>query len=275
MTDWTRPSRLDRCAPDRSEASLDAAWPGARVVEVDEHGNYSAADGALRTVEPGGRRADDIFVGRTDGVAWFARPVFEIEGESQGWRAVDPAEAEVLAPAVVLSRWHAGSPPCERCGDATRPDLGGARRVCVGCGTLAFPRTDPCVIVAITDADDRLLLARQRVWPENRFSIIAGFIEVGESAEQTVHREVVEEVGLRLGDVSYVNSQPWPMPRSLMLGFEARAVSTEITVDGDEIVEAAWRTRAEVDAALEDGSLILPTEVSIARTLIERWRNSA
>lgn len=272
MTDWTMPSQLNRVPHLRENGGVDAAWPGARVVEVDEWGNIAAADGrALWATQDGDLRRSDVFIGQSGGVSYFARPVREIEGESVGWRDVDPAEAEFLAPAVMLSRWHLSAPPCERCGEATMPDLGGARRTCVGCGRWVFPRTDPCVIVAITDDDDRLLLARQASWPERRFSIIAGFIEAGESAEQACHREVAEEVGLTLTTVRYVSSQPWPMPRSLMLGFEARAGSTSIAVDGVEIVEASFRSRGEVRGAVEDGSLLLPPGASIAHALINRW----
>ena len=272
MTDWIDPSPLDRDPPLRDGSRLDEVWAAGRLVEVDEAGNYSSAGGRVRTVPPGEREPGDVFVGHFRGEAWFARPVFQIDGESMCWRDVDPAEAVVLAPAVVLSRWHLSAPPCERCGDATMPDLGGARRTCVGCGYWAFPRTDPCIIVAITDPDDRLLMARQAAWPPRRASVIAGFIEVGESAEQACHREVAEEVGLTLTEVSYVSSQPWPMPRSLMLGFEARAASAEVAVDGVEIAEARFYTRAEMEEAVAEGRLILPPPASIAHTLIERWR---
>lgn len=272
MTDWLKTSSLDRDPALRTPDGAAAAWDDAVVVEIDAAGNFSAANGRSRAItDPGDRRRDDIYLGRQGDRAWFARPVFEIEGESLGWRDVDPAEAEPLAAAVVLGRWHLQSPACERCGEATAPDLVGARRTCVGCGAWAFPRTDPCVIVAITDADDRLLLARQASWPENRFSIVAGFIEAGESAEQACHREVAEEVGVRLTELAYAGSQPWPMPRSLMLGFTARTDATQATPDGEEIVDASFRSRAEVRAHIEAGRLILPPSASIARRLIDEW----
>lgn len=273
MTDWTSPSPLDRSPVLRAERDAEAAWPGARVVEVDDAGNVAGAAGGVRFIaDPGPRLADDIFVGILDGTAWFARPSLGIDGETLGWRDVDPDLADPLATAVMLTRWHLQSPPCERCGDATRPDLAGARRTCVGCGHWIFPRTDPCVIVAITDPDDRLLLARQASWAPKRASIIAGFIEAGESAEQACHREVFEEVGLELGELRYISSQPWPMPRSLMLGFEARATSSSFVVDGEEIVEAAFYTRRELARAVDEGQLILPSAASIAHSLIQRWR---
>ena len=130
------------------------------------------------------------------------------------------------------------------------------------------------MIVAITDEDDRLLLARQAAWPPGRASIIAGFMEAGESAEQACYREVAEEVGLSLSSLRYVSSQPWPMPRSLMLGFEATASGSPI-VDGVEIVAANFLTREDVSQQLAEGTLILPQKASIARTLVERWRARA
>jgi NAD+ diphosphatase len=219
----------------------------------------------------GKRLPTDILLGRVAGRPWFARPVAELNGTAVGWRDVVTADQDALAAAVALTRWHGLSPACEACGAATVPDLAGARRRCLACGALAFPRTDPCVIVAITDPDDRLLLARQAQWAQRRVSIIAGFIEAGESAEQACHREAFEEVGVRLADLSYAGSQPWPMPRSLMLGFLGRAVDSRIRVDGDEIAEGAYYAREELVAAVAAASVVLPPHASIARGLIERW----
>ncbi|AQP44324.1 NAD(+) diphosphatase [Tessaracoccus flavus] len=273
MIDWREPSQLDRSPALRAEQDLDAAWRAGRVVEVDESGNISAGPEGVRFLDdPGQRQLDDIFVGTFRGEPWFARPVLRMDGESLAWRDIEPGQADPTATAVALSRWHLQSPPCERCGEATRPDLAGARRTCVGCGHWAFPRTDPCVIVAIRDPDDRLLLARQPSWAPKRFSIIAGFIEAGESAEQACHREVYEEVGVELTHLTYVSSQPWPMPRSLMLGFEARSGSASLRPDGLEIAEARFLSRTELARVVGEGSLVLPPPASIARSLIERWR---
>ncbi|MFT3886639.1 MAG: NAD(+) diphosphatase [Arachnia sp.] len=273
MKDWTRPSGLDRLAAARSEEEADAAWRDALVIDVDRDGGLAASDGQPLLVPTAGERTPaDVLLGLVAGRPWFARLVPRIDGEALGWREV-MGDHDVLASAVALARWHGLPPRCEACGGPTVPDLAGARRRCPACGALAFPRTDPCVIVAITDPDDRLLLARQGPWPEGRRSIIAGFIEAGESVEQACHREAHEEVGVTLASLSYVGSQPWPMPRSLMLGFRARAVDSLIAVDGDEIVEGAYYTREELAAAVAASSVLLPGRGSISRGLIDQWLN--
>ena len=135
-----------------------------------------------------------------------------------------------------------------------------------------FPRLDPAVIMLVTDPEDRCLLARNAMWPEKRVSILAGFVEPGESAEQAVAREVCEETGITVGDVRYVGSQPWPMPHSLMLGFRASATgSLEIRVDSEEIVEAHWFSRDELRAAVASGEIRLPPPPSIAHRIIGSW----
>lgn len=272
MNQWTRPSGLDRNSALRAEERVAEEWGAAAVLQIDPSGNLAAEDGRPSLLpDPGERQPEDILLGWFDGRPWFVRPVATLSTGALGWRDIDPADSDPLAAAVALTRWHATTPVCEACGSRTVPDLLGARRVCPECGALSFPRIDPCIIVAITDPEDRLLLARQGQWESRRFSVVAGFIEAGESAEQAVHREVAEEVGVSLIDLSYVSSQPWPMPRSLMLGFEARAEDARIRVDGDEIVEGEYYTRSALAAAVDVGSVILPTRTSIARHLIERW----
>jgi NAD+ diphosphatase len=138
-------------------------------------------------------------------------------------------------------------------------------------GSEHYPRTDPAVIMAVVDADDRLLLGRQASWPEGRFSTLAGFVEPGESLESAVRREVAEEVGIAVGAVRYLGSQPWPFPSSLMLGFTARAESTTVVRGDGEIAEARWYTRPELLADIRSGHFHVGPSISISRRLIEHW----
>nr|WP_225878328.1 NAD(+) diphosphatase [Spongiactinospora rosea] len=180
-------------------------------------------------------------------------------------------DAGLMVYAVALEAWHATHAFCPRCGGRTEVRAGGHVRVCPADGGQHFPRVDPAVIMLVHDGDDRCLLARGPQWPEGRFSVLAGFVEPGESLEHAVIREVAEEVGVPVTGPRYLGSQPWPFPRSLMLGFFARAVATELTLDPQEIAEARWYSRAELAAALRAGEVRLPPEVSIARRLIETW----
>ncbi len=184
---------------------------------------------------------------------------------------LDDTGAGLLTAAVSLGHWHAAHPRCSRCGEPTTVIQAGWARACPACGTEHYPRTDPAVIMAVVDDDDRILLGRQAAWPARRFSTLAGFVEPGEPLETAVRREVLEEAGVQVGDVVYQGSQPWPFPSSLMLGFTARATSTDVTVDGEELAEARWWTRAQLAADVASGEVLLPPPVSIARRLVEAW----
>lgn len=184
---------------------------------------------------------------------------------------VAPEEASLAVHAVGIARWHQSHKFCAKCGAPSKISEGGHTRVCPACGTHHFPRTDPAVIMLITDDQDRALLGRQPVWPEGRFSTLAGFVEPGETLGDAVRREVLEEVGIEVGDVTYAASQPWPFPSSLMLGFFGRALTTEIKVDEDEIAEARWFTRDEVTEMTAKSDLLLPPNVSISRWLLQKW----
>jgi len=185
---------------------------------------------------------------------------------------LDDRDAGLLTHAIAVANWHDTHTHCPVDGTPTVVNPGGHSTTCPADGTEHFPRTDPAVIMLVTDPDDRCLLARNVMWPQRRVSILAGFVDPGESAEHAVAREVHEEIGVTVGDVTYLDSQPWPMPRSLMLGFRARAVGDlTIRVDAEEISEAHWYSRDDLKRVLEAKELALPPAVSIARRIIEFW----
>lgn len=181
-------------------------------------------------------------------------------------------ELELGLHALALSNWHRAHPRCPKCGGATRVDLGGAARFCDADQSQHHPRTDSAVIVLVKDRQDRILLGHQPIWPEGRFSTFAGFLEPGETFEQCVAREVLEESSIRVSEINYLGSQPWPFPASIMISFEAIAENPEdARGDGEEITDVRWFSREELKAAAADGSLLLPPTISVARKMIERW----
>jgi NAD+ diphosphatase len=181
-------------------------------------------------------------------------------------------DAGLFTHAIALANWHESHTHCPRCGAPTVPAPAGHLTKCSADGTTHFPRLDPAVIMLVIDPEDRLLLARNALWPQGRMSVVAGFVEPGESAEHAVAREVHEETSIVVDSVRYLGSQPWPMPRSLMLGYEAKAPGgQQIKVDAKEIGEARWFSRAELLAAIEAGELGIAPSSSIARRLIEYW----
>ncbi|MDX6335641.1 MAG: diphosphatase [Streptosporangiaceae bacterium] len=210
----------------------------------------------------------------TEQVAWLARarPGLRPAGLREAAALLNDRDAGLFTHAVALANWHATHTHCPRCGTPTVTVAAGHAQRCPADGSEHFPRIDPAVIMLVTDPDDRCLLARNRRWPERRVSILAGFVEPGEAAEQAVAREVEEETGIAVTRVRYVGSQPWPMPQSLMLGFRAAAVGElELRVDDDEIAEAHWYSREELRRALAAREILLPPPVSIAHRLIESW----
>ena len=179
-------------------------------------------------------------------------------------------EANLVAHARALAIWHSTTLYCPRCGSASQPEAGGNTRRCCNpdCHRELFPRTDPAIIVLVADGD-RCVLGRQADWPEGRYSTIAGFVEPGESLEDAVRREVYEETNIRVGAVRYHSSQPWPFPSSLMLGFVAEAISSDIHLNDGELEDARWFTREE----LRSGDAGLPFRISIARRLVDHFIN--
>jgi NAD+ diphosphatase len=217
-----------------------------------------------------------IFLGEREGVPHFALVLSEPtdEGRWTSLRSIvhtlHEPDAGFAVHAVALAEWHAGHRFCPRCGGRLRPTMAGHALTCEQCTRQQFPRSDPAVIMMVTDGD-RALLGRQESWPEGRYSTLAGFVDAGESLEEAVVREVAEETGVRVTDVTYFGNQPWPFPQSLMIGFFARATTTEISVDHNEISDARWFTREEMRAQAEAGTLALPGGISISRSLVEAW----
>lgn len=187
-------------------------------------------------------------------------------------------DSGLLTHAVSLANWHLTHRYCPTCGSPTRLGAAGHVRVCVQEGIEHFPRTDPAVIMLVHgeyDGEEKCLLAHNAQWPDGRrYSVLAGFVEAGESLEQAVVREVAEEVGVSVAEPTYLGSQPWPFPRSLMLGYTARAVGTAPRTDHVEINQMRWFSREELREATLSGEVLLPGSVSIARKLIEHWNGA-
>ncbi len=223
--------------------------------------------------------ADAVAVAVADAVADAvdARSTDEADPEP-GWCTLrqagadlDDLSASAFATTLALANWHRTHGHCPRCGAATDPVLAGWIRRCPADGSEHYPRTDMAVIMAVVDADDRILLARGRGFRGNGMSVLAGFVEPGESLAAAVAREVAEEVGIEVTDVTYLGDQPWPFPSSLMLGFTSRALGTDLRLQAEEIEAARWFTRDELVAALDDGSVVVSGRISISRRIIEHW----
>ena len=262
------------------EAWLATAWtdPGTRVL-VLAGGRFplEGSGAAVRWLPPDDApEGQRIFLGLRDDVAHFVVLARDLRAPDD-WgmlRTAGPLlsaqDAGLVVQAQALAEWHRSHRHCATCGGVLSVHEGGYVLLCGGCGKHHFPRTDPAVIMLVTDGE-RALLARQPSWPAGRFSTLAGFVDPGESLEQAVVREVAEEVGVTVGDVAYFGNQPWPFPASLMVGFFAHATTTEIDVDGEEIEDARWFTREQLRAEAEVGAIVLPGGISISRSLVEAW----
>ena len=292
-------SAHDRIAHRRKdEAFVEAAWGTAssRVLVVSPAGTARVSGaGSLIFESPDALtfNGDVLLLGEHGGTVYFALLAdgtaqtgpAEAAADWQGLRALavdlDDLDVGLLTTAVALQQWHQRHTHCPRCGTQTLIAQSGWTRVCPQDGSEHFPRTDPAVIMLVTDGQDRCLLARGPDWPEGRLSVLAGFVEAGESAEAAVVREVAEEVGVAVSNVRYIASQPHPFPASLMLGFTAELDGDPLLrLDPAEIAEAGWFTRDEVRRAVDWGAEPpdatgplrgLPSHMSIARQLIDGW----
>ena len=258
---------------------VEGSTPGLQFLRTDEAPESVLRCYLGRTIDAGAN--DGLPPGTPIELRVFdADAVAAIEPEGARWsglRAAAPVlgdrDAGLFTEALALANWHDGAGFCPRCGATTTVVQAGWARRCDREGNLLFPRTDPAVIVLVTDDDDRVLLGSNALWEQNRFSLLAGFVEPGESLEAAVVREMGEEAGLRVDRVEYGASQPWPFPASLMLGFTARvadgAVPSAAAPDGVEILQLRWFTRADLAEATDE--IALPGGTSIARWLLERW----
>lgn len=282
--DWATASSLERVEEHRDdEVWVARQWaaPGTVVLPVDPAGRFPVADAGtgprLAFCAPSGALdpTRTHLLGISAGRAVFCTGVEEQQRESANVREAGhrlPAEeSDVAFAATALTNWHRLEPHCTACGAATEPRRAGLMRRCPACGRDSWPRTDPAVIVAVSNAADEILLAHQNTWRPGRVSVLAGFVETGESLEQALHREILEEAGIRLADLRYVASQPWPFPRSLMLGFRALALTTDIVVDRNELSWGDWYSRDRLRQEVDAGRLVLPTAASLAHRLVADW----
>lgn len=288
-------SSLDRAADLRGSAAALAGLagrPGARLVLLGREGPLvEGPEAAPRLARlpwaaeaPGDAagRLPHVFLGREEGEGlWAASAPREAgdPGPERRWaelRSVmarlSARDAELAATAKAVLGWHAGHGFCATCGQRSKATQAGWRRDCPACGTQHFPRTDPVVIMLVTRGN-AVLLGRSPGWPEGMVSLLAGFVEPGETMEAAVRREVREEAGVRVGRVAYLASQPWPFPASLMLGCRAEALSEEIALDPHELEWAGWVSRERLLRVFlgEDAAIRPPRPGAIAGFLLREW----
>jgi NAD+ diphosphatase len=302
-------STVDRAEPVRTDPErLAKLWAKGRLVLVDKMGRTPVrADATELSTRPtsGDLPAEALLLGELDGVGYWALTTDEelregapspdrswglwtgaTSADGEQWHdlrttgaLLSDTDAGLFTTAVALTSWHARARFCAKCGASVeRINAGWATR-CTGCGREEYPRTDPAVICLVHDDagvnGESVLLARQPIWPPARYSVLAGFVEAGESLEACVAREIAEEVGIEVAGIRYLGSQPWPFPRSIMVGFAAVAVDRAaalVPADG-EIEDARWVTRDQVRAALAEDQpdLKLPGGTSIAYQMIRGW----
>lgn len=274
---------LDRAEDLRQNPdALDRLWPKAKIIIIDLQGNARFQNDELEPMFLSGadffseRPSTTSFLGQAHDQSWFAvRAEFIVElpphaVDLRSAAATWPhLQASIFAQARALLYWQERNRFCGACGNPLSIVRGGFMAKCETCASEHYPRTDSAVIMAVSDGE-RLLLGRQAGWPKNRWSVLAGFLEPGESLEQTVIREVFEEAGVHVDHAEYAASQPWPFPASLMLGFHAYAAPQAVKV-GDELEQAQWFSAEELRDGIASGELGISPRLSISRWLIEDW----
>ncbi|WP_018686290.1 NAD(+) diphosphatase [Actinokineospora enzanensis] len=309
---------LSRSTTTRSEATrkapdlLDHLWKSGHLLLIDPKGRTPVTRdlSSLALRETTGDRPDNAWLlGELDDISYWAQPI-DVElaqlpapatsftfwsgaqsATGEQWHDLrgigahlDGIHAGIFTAAAGLSNWHARARFCARCGSPTTVTSAGWATTCTGCSREEYPRTDPAVICLVHDTEgpngEHVLLATGANWPAGRYSVLAGFVETGESLEACVEREIAEEVGVQVRDVRYLGSQPWPFPRSIMIGFAATADrDAPITPADGEIDTARWMSRTEVREILDHGGrhndIVLAGGASIARLMIESWASGA
>lgn len=272
---WEEPALLDHAGWLRTNPdALGAMWrnPASRVLVFDRAGHFDLDPFGQPTVARAGAPLPEsvAFLGMLGDVAWFARHGDDERHHTVRESVLSPAQRQLVVAGLAVLNWYRNNQHCVVCGGHLTRTKGGYAAVCTRCGRETFPRTDPAIICGVRDPDDRLYLAHQATWEPGRVSILAGFIEAGESAEQAVHREIHEEAQLRVCGLHYLGSQPWPMPRSLMFSYVARSEDPG-HVDGDELAWGGWYCRDEVRAGVREGKLLLPAGSSVGHRIIFDW----
>jgi NAD+ diphosphatase len=272
--------RMDAMRLDAARVAAAARHAEARLLLLAGLDPVLGEDGLLSWVGAAGADQSSLILLGFEGEAPLFAPLLDALPADEGaWRVfkllgdMEPREAAIWGTARALNEWHGRHAYCGRCGARTEPFRAGWGRRCFSCGAEHFPRVDP-VVIMLAEHQGRVLVGRQPRYPPRRYSALAGFVEPGESIEEAVARELMEEAGLAVGAVRYIASQPWPFPGSLMIGCIAEAETDKVTLDRDELEDAIWVDADEVRAALacEDGAPFLaPPPFAIAHTLLQAW----
>ena len=236
--------------------------------------NWIKNDKAISLIESSGLT---IFIGKIKNVYYFAKEVVVSEEKEKNFsdlRTLNPLLKDIDLALLTTSKglfyWHRNNKFCSFCGSSSIPENLGHSRICTNCNKRVFPRIDPAVIMLITHKN-LCLLGRQRSWPEGMHSTLAGFVEQGETLEQAVERETFEEAGIKIKNIKYQYSQPWPFPSSIMLGYRAESKNKKLNINFDELEKVDWYSKEFLRSSPENNSFRMPGRISIARRLIEEW----